>query len=100
MKIVVVRTGGFAGMRRIWTAQVSPEEARQWLPLLADLPQEDPGQPEPDRFQYEITVGQQAVVLPERLVRGPWQELVERVRSEADTGTAETIQDPGPGHVQ
>lgn len=56
MKIVVVRSGGFAGLTRVWSAQVSAEEAEQeWLPLLQDPPPEPQGGP--DRFVYEFRVG-------------------------------------------
>lgn len=79
MNIVVVRTGGFAGLTRVWSAQVSSEEAeRDWLPLLRNPP---PGQAAgPDLFVYEIQVGQIVVTLPESSVQGRWRDLVERVR--------------------
>ena len=100
MRLVVVRSGGFAGMQRTWSTQVSSEEAQErWLPLLNDPPEAADG--EPDRFTYEISVGPAAVTLPERQVKGRWRELVERARagtpaenspaSETDTGT-----DPAP----
>ena len=39
MRLVVVRSGGFAGIQRTWSTQVSSEEARErWLPLLSDPP--------------------------------------------------------------
>lgn len=88
MRLVVVRSGGFTGMQRQWSTQVSPEEARdQWLPLLSDPP--EAADDEPDRFTYEISVGPAAVTIPERQVKGRWRELVERARSgESDDGTA------------
>lgn len=79
----MVRTGGFAGLTRTWSTQVSAEEAEeQWLPLLADPPQEQ--EPGPDRFVYEIRVGPAAVTVPERCLQGRWRDLVERARQGGD----------------
>ncbi|MCC3281489.1 protealysin inhibitor emfourin [Arthrobacter caoxuetaonis] len=79
MRLVVVRTGGLAGMRRTWSSEVSSEEAEErWLPLLQDPPEsrEDGN----DRFTYEISVGKQAVTIPEQSLQGSWRELVDRAR--------------------
>ena len=85
MRLVVVRSGGFAGMQRTWSTQVSSEEAQErWLPLLQDPPEAADG--EADRFTYEISVGPAAVTIPERQVKGRWRELVDRARSGQDTG--------------
>ena len=67
-------------MRRTWSREVSSEEAEErWLPLLQDPPREpDDGA---DRFTYEISVGQQAVTIPEASLKGRWRELVDRARS-------------------
>jgi hypothetical protein len=79
MRLVVVRTGGIAGMRRTWSSEVSSEEAEQrWLPLLQEPPEEPAGGQ--DRFTYEIRVGQQAVTISETSLTGQWRELVERAR--------------------
>ncbi|MCC3265749.1 hypothetical protein MUG94_15315 [Arthrobacter gengyunqii] len=79
MKIVVIRTGGFAGLTRIWSTHVSTEEAeQQWLPLLQEPPPQKPAGS--DRFVYEISVGPAAVTLPEHCVQGKWRDLVERAR--------------------
>ena len=86
MKIVVVRTGGFAGLTRVWSAQVSTEEAEQeWLPLLQDPPPGCSGGP--DRFVYEIMVGPATVTLPERCLQGRWLDLVQRVRQGGADGS-------------
>lgn len=83
MKLVVVRTGGFAGLTRVWSTQVSTEEAEQeWLPLLQDPPPQEAGGA--DRFIYEITVGSAAVTLPEQCLQGRWRDLVERARQGGD----------------
>lgn len=94
MKIVVVRTGGFAGLTRVWSIQVSTEEAEQkWLPLLQNPP---PGQPAgPDRFVYDIRVGHFTATLPESCVQGRWRDLVERARQGARNAGADGLDD-GP----
>ncbi|MCC9144654.1 MULTISPECIES: protealysin inhibitor emfourin [unclassified Arthrobacter] len=96
MKLVVVRSGGFAGMQRTWSTQVSSEEAQErWLPLLNDPPEVPDS--EPDRFTYEISVGPAAVTIPERQVKGRWRELVDRARTggEASGGEAADGKDAG-----
>ncbi|WP_312179999.1 protealysin inhibitor emfourin [Arthrobacter sp.] len=81
MKLVVVRSGGIAGMRRKWSSEVSSQEAEErWLPLLQDPPSADPPAGVPDRFTYEIWVGQNAVTIPEASLKGGWRELVDRAR--------------------
>ncbi|MET4059888.1 hypothetical protein ABIB35_001431 [Arthrobacter sp. UYP6] len=88
----MVRTGGFAGVTRVWSTQVSTEEAeKEWLPLLHEPLPEAPGGP--DRFSYEITVGPAAVTLPEHCVQGRWRDLVERARQGG-------VEDIGEGHGQ
>ena len=66
MKLVVVRSGGAAGMRRKWSSEVSPEEAEErWLPLLQDPPPSDAPADVPDRFTYrseERRVGKECPV--------------------------------------
>ncbi|WP_342023607.1 protealysin inhibitor emfourin [Arthrobacter citreus] len=94
MRIVVVRTGGFAGLTRVWSTQVSSEEAEQeWLPLLQNPPPQQPGGP--DRFVYEIQVGQAAVTLPEHCVQGRWRDLVDRARQAGENGPGQAGSDGG-----
>ena len=38
-------------------------------------------EPEPDRFVYLILADGRRATLPEQRVRGPWRELVDRVRA-------------------
>lgn len=88
IRIVVSRSGGFAGITRTWAVEVTEAEAEQrWLPLLEgveDTNDDDDGR---DRYVYHITVGYREVTLAERTVHGPWQELLDRVR-ETDNGPA------------
>ena len=84
----MVRSGGFAGVTRVWSTQISAEEAeKEWLPLLHEPLPEEPGGP--DRFVYEITVGPAAVTLPEHCVQGRWRDLVERARQGSGKDGAE-----------
>ncbi|WP_191747769.1 protealysin inhibitor emfourin [Arthrobacter pullicola] len=81
MRLVVVRSGGIAGMRRTWSSEVSSQEAEErWLPLLQDAPSAEAHAGMPDRFTYEISVGKAAVTIPEESLQGRWRELVDRAR--------------------
>ncbi len=87
MRIEISRSGGFAGMTRTWSLEVSPAEAEErWLPL-ADRAAEAPGGEESrpdrdqrDRYVYHIVIGYQEVTLPESRLDEPWKELIERAR--------------------
>jgi hypothetical protein len=83
-RIEVSRSGGFAGLTRTWSVEVSSTEAEErWLPLLD---QADAGQLEDaqrDRFVYHIAVGYREVTVTESAVQGPWKELVEWVKNAA-----------------
>ena len=86
MKISVVRSGGFAGIRREWALQVDDRDDRdEWLQLVAVLPWGARGRPVaapmmPDRFSYRIGVSRRRITLPESELTGPWRQLVDRVR--------------------
>ncbi|WP_166872109.1 MULTISPECIES: protealysin inhibitor emfourin [unclassified Salinibacterium] len=84
MKVIVVRTGGFAGLRATWELQVDDQpDAPRWSAFLHDLPWDDvPPAPQlPDRYIYRIRCEPHEVVLTEPQVQGPWRELVDRVRA-------------------
>jgi len=65
MQISVVRSGGFAGLRRVTTKQVDRTQAEQvnlWLEQASfwQLPQQVlSAATQPDRFQYQLTVDTQ-----------------------------------------
>jgi hypothetical protein len=82
VRIVVVRTGGFAGLTRVWSTR-----------LLQNPPPQQPGGP--DRFVYEIQVGQAAVTLPEHCVQGRWRDLVDRARQAGENGPGQAGSDGG-----
>ena len=84
MRIEVCRTGGFAGMSRSWCVHLDRVENPGELERLVDecdWVNPPPQTPEPDRFSYTLTAGDQTATLSERALQGPWRELVDRVVS-------------------
>lgn len=87
--VTVVRSGGFAGLRREWTAAPAAHDAGHWIALIDDCPWDAAGSPVsapgPDRFTWRIhaVCGPRDVeaVLPETDLRGPWQTLVDEVQA-------------------
>ena len=92
MKIIIERSGGIAGMKRVWTVQaVSPDEEDRWQPLVEACPWDmvpETGRrvPEgqPDRFTYDIRAGQRHARLPEHALTGPWRDLFEFAKAAAE----------------
>lgn len=90
--IVVVRSGGFAGLRRRWRVEPSPETMPDWVSLVERCPWDqrmgDDAQAGADRFVWSIHAvlpdEQREQVVPDSLLRGAWRELVDAVRA-ADT---------------
>ncbi|WP_429461876.1 protealysin inhibitor emfourin [Microbacterium sp. ZKA21] len=97
MTIVVVRSGGFAGLRREWRVDAGDDDADRWRVLVEACPWDDdsaaseptpaPGPPPraADRYVWIIralTPEQRLETeLPEPALTGPWRELVDAVRS-------------------
>lgn len=89
MDVIVSRSGGFAGLRRVWRVDVDEQpDERAWRDLLGSLPWDECGSGEqgrastgrPDRFVYEIRVQTHHVRLGEAQLDGAWRELVDRVK--------------------
>ncbi|NYD65810.1 protealysin inhibitor emfourin [Agromyces atrinae] len=83
MRLIVTRTGGFAGLRSEWDIDIEEQpDSTEWEILIDTLPWDDAAAlpPEPDRFIYQIRCAPREVTLAERQVTGPWRELVDRVR--------------------
>ena len=89
MRVSVVRGGGFGGLVRATTAdtsRLSPEDGAKLTSLVRqagllearEVP--DPGEPEPDRFTYAVTVeddGQRREArFSERSLTGPVRNLI------------------------
>lgn len=85
--IVVVRTGGIAGIRREWQVEPEPSEASQWISMVDDCPWDadaDAGRGA-DRFVWLIRVRtpeeKRERELPDSALDGPWRALVDAVRA-------------------
>lgn len=94
MKVTVTRSGGFAGLTRVWSVQVEAgSELDEWQELIDRIPwgDTDPLAGEPDRFVYKVHCNRHRAIIPERRLTGPWRELVDKVQA-ADSGAQD-----GPG---
>ena len=83
MKVTVTRSGGFAGLSRVWTVRIEEQpDEDQWRELLERLPWERGGlaPDEPDRYVYRVRCARHEAVIPEGKLTGPWRELVDRVK--------------------
>lgn len=84
--IVVVRTGGFAGLRREWRVEPPSTEEPDWLTLVeaCDWAYTGDDPTSRDRFVWSISVTlpreHHSATLPERDLTGPWRTLVDRVQ--------------------
>ena len=86
--VAVTRTGGFAGITRVWTAEPVDDEASEWIALISRCPWDERLDLDPhgaDRFQWSIRAQcapdeEREAELPDRAVTGPWRELVDAVR--------------------
>jgi hypothetical protein len=94
VRIEISRSGGFAGMTRTWSLEVSPAEAEErWLPLVDRVAEDSGGvrdgdqsrreQAHRDRYVYHIVIGYQEVTLPESRLDEAWKELIDRARRES-----------------
>lgn len=80
--ITVVRSGGFAGLRREWSIEVSePQQVDHWRPIVEACPWDDAtGDAMPDGFVYDFRVADHEAVVAERELEGPWRQLADEVR--------------------
>lgn len=88
--IVVVRSGGIAGLTKQWRTEPEPDRRPHWRGLVEKCPWDaSPSAPSgADRFQWRIEVleGDSAVhraQLTDGQVAGPWRALVDEVRQSA-----------------
>jgi hypothetical protein len=85
--IVVVRTGGIAGIRREWQVEPEPAEAPEWIDMVDDCPWDDDADAArgADRFVWLIRVRtpeeKRERELPDSALVGPWRALVDAVRA-------------------
>lgn len=93
LRIVVVRSGGFAGISRSWRVEAGSDDAvAEWRPFVDACPWDSVGvdPASRDRFTWRIEVRvsrrtHQASV-PDRELTGPWRALVDRVQEQGDDG--------------
>ncbi|MET3809010.1 protealysin inhibitor emfourin [Arthrobacter sp. UYEF3] len=89
MKISVQRSGGIAGMKRVWSVQaVTPDDRSQWQPLVEACPWDElpaGNTARPDRYIYRIRAGERRATLPEQDLIGPWRILVDTMRAAAES---------------
>lgn len=86
--VLVVRSGGIAGMKRRWQVAPPPADERPWVELIERCPWNAPA-PAPDagadRFIWSIRArtpdAERSRELPESAVTGVWRELVDAVRT-------------------
>ncbi|WP_295014063.1 protealysin inhibitor emfourin [uncultured Microbacterium sp.] len=87
LTILVVRSGGLAGISRRWTVEAPPGDPAHWEGLVDRCPwNDDPGSESgADRFVWRIDVrrgkAQHERTIPEEALTGPWRELVDAVRA-------------------
>jgi hypothetical protein len=101
--VTVVRTGGFAGLNRRWTAQPPAADTSRWVALIDACPWDDAAAGDADsgadRFTWRLDArhGDQEhrVQLPETGLNGPWRDLVDQVQSfeQERTGSVPTEPD-------
>lgn len=113
LTILVVRTGGFAGLRRAWRVSAAGSEATEWFNLVAACPWEAERRadetPGADRFTWEITAadagssgeaagapvrgdavpGERRAVLADAEAGGAWRDLIDAVRDRGEPCAAD-----------
>lgn len=84
--IRVARSGGFAGIKREWSIEVTEsEQAQRWVRLIEACPWTDAGgDPHPDGFIYAFHAADLEAVVPEQRLDGPWRTLADEVQRASD----------------
>jgi hypothetical protein len=106
--VTVVRSGGFAGLKRTWEATADDQPTAQaWLGLTDSLPWGRVASHDArsaDRFVYRIVILVHSEVrheatLPESELTGAWRELVDRVQQQADAPAPSDLPSNARGEV-
>ena len=85
IRILVVRSGGFAGIRQQWRVE-SGDDEDDWTALVTACPWDRVGvdAASRDRFVWRIEARMprvtRAAQVPDALLVGPWRALVDRVQ--------------------
>lgn len=88
MRVIVSRSGGFAGLSVTWQLDVDEQpDPDSWRDLIDRLPWAHVASsaPQPDRYSYRIRCAPHDATLAEQQLEGPWRELVDRVQSHGDS---------------
>jgi hypothetical protein len=98
--ILVVRSGGFAGLTREWRVRSSDHPGVDWMRLVEACPWDAASPPDHGRDQFVWRIEARAsarrrrATLPDSRVRGAWRELVDEVKA-ATAGRADGERRPG-----
>jgi hypothetical protein len=85
--ILVVRSGGFAGLSREWRVLSTDHPEVDWMRLVEACPWDAavPADHSRDGFVWRIearaTTSRHRATLPDSRVRGAWRELVDEVKA-------------------
>jgi hypothetical protein len=91
LRILVVRSGGFAGISRRWSVD-EQDPADDWIALVEACPWNEVGEDAQarDRFVWRIEARMarhhHEASVPDSLLVGPWRELVDRVQQDGAEG--------------
>jgi len=99
MLIIVMRSGGIAGISRRWRVAPEPDEQPRWATLVERCPWDEPEpeiDPGADRFVWTVRAripdAELQRELPESQLTGAWRDLVAAVRE-----AGERTPEPTPG---
>lgn len=84
MKVTVVRSGGFAGIRRRAEADSATDPVLARLVGRVDLAAVPPPGRIPDQFVYDIDIDGRHATVGEAQLSGPLRELVHHVLAHAE----------------
>ena len=79
MRVAVTRTGGFAGLVRRAEVDSADHPAVAGLIESVSLDEVPHHRPEPDRYVYDIEIGDHSAKVGEADLHGPLRELVDHV---------------------
>ena len=86
--VTVTRTGGIAGLRRMWRAEAGADDASPWITLIEGCPWDalrfERFAAGADRFMWSVDARcgpqERQAELADSAVQGPWRELIDAVR--------------------